>query len=113
MKPKDSAPHFILSSSPHTHCHASVSRIMLDVIIALLPTTIVGIYFFGLPALWTVLTCVSTCLVTEAVCRILMKREHHRRFISYSYRSIACVKSSGRLAALDGRARFGVRHIYL
>lgn len=48
---------------------------MLDVIIALLPTTIVGIYFFGLPALWTVLTCVSTCLVTEAVCRILMKRE--------------------------------------
>ncbi|MBO5642428.1 MAG: RnfABCDGE type electron transport complex subunit D [Kiritimatiellae bacterium] len=75
MKPKDSAPHFILSSSPHTHCHASVSRIMLDVIIALLPTTIVGIYFFGLPALWTVLTCVSTCLVTEAVCRILMKRE--------------------------------------
>ena len=63
----------ILSSSPHTHSHASVTRIMLDVIIALLPTTAVGIYFFGMPAVWTVATCVATCLVTEAVCRILFE----------------------------------------
>ena len=66
----------ILSSSPHTHSHASVTRIMLDVIIALLPTTAVGIYFFGMPAVWTVATCVATCLVTEAVCRICMKRDN-------------------------------------
>ena len=75
MKPKETAEHYILSSSPHTHSHASVSRIMLDVIIALLPTTAMGIWFFGMPAVWTIATCVSTCIVTEAVCRLAMKRE--------------------------------------
>ena len=75
MKPKDTAQHFILSSSPHAHAASSVSRIMLDVIIALLPTTAAGIWFFGLPAVWTVATCVATCIVTEAVCRLAMKRE--------------------------------------
>lgn len=76
MKPKDTAEHYILSSSPHTHSHASVSRIMLDVIIALLPTTAMGIWFFGMPAVWTIATCVSTCIVTEAVCRLAMRRDN-------------------------------------
>ena len=76
MKPKETSEHYILSSSPHTHSHASVSRIMLDVIIALLPTTAAGIWFFGMPAVWTIATCVSTCIVTEAICRILMKRDN-------------------------------------
>ena len=76
MKPKETSEHYILSSSPHTHSHASVSRIMLDVIIALLPTTAAGVWFFGMPAVWTIATCVSTCIVTEAVCRILMKRDN-------------------------------------
>jgi electron transport complex protein RnfD len=75
MKPKETAKHFILSSSPHAHSHASVSRIMLDVLIALLPTTAAGIWFFGLPAVWTIAACVSTCLLTEALCRLAMKRE--------------------------------------
>jgi electron transport complex protein RnfD len=75
MKPKDLAPHFILSSSPHAHSHASVSRIMLDVIIALLPTTAAGIWFFGMPAVWTIAVCISTCVAVEAMCRLAMKRE--------------------------------------
>ena len=75
MKPKDTYAHYILSSSPHAHADSSVRRIMLDVIIALLPTTGVGIWFFGLPALWTVLVCVATCVATEALCRLAMKRE--------------------------------------
>jgi len=76
MKPKETAEHFILSSSPHAHAKSSVSRIMLDVIIALLPTTAAGIWFFGMPAVWTIATCVATCVATEAVCRIAMKREN-------------------------------------
>ncbi len=75
MKPQDNSPHYILSSSPHTHSHASVTRIMLDVILALVPTTLVGIYFFGLNAVWLIATCIATCLATEAVCRLIMKRE--------------------------------------
>ncbi len=75
MKPVESQEHFILSSSPHAHAPVGVSRIMLDVIIALLPTTAAGVWFFGLPAVWTIATCVSTCLVTEALCRLAMRRE--------------------------------------
>ncbi len=75
MKPKEVAEHYILSSSPHAHAKASVSRIMLDVIIALLPTTAMGIWFFGMPAVWTILVCVATCVATEALCRLAMKRE--------------------------------------
>ena len=75
MKPKETAEHFILSSSPHTHANASVRRIMLDVIIALVPTTAAGVFFFGMPAVWTIATCVATCVLTEALCRIAMKRE--------------------------------------
>ena len=48
---------------------------MLDVIIALLPTTAAGIWFFGMPAVWTIAVCVSTCLAVEAMCRLAMKRE--------------------------------------
>ena len=76
MKPKELGDRYILSSSPHAHANSSVRGIMFDVILALLPTTAAGIWFFGLPALWTVLTCVSACVVTEALCRMAMKREN-------------------------------------
>jgi electron transport complex protein RnfD len=49
---------------------------MLDVIIALLPTTAVGIWMFGMSAVWLIATCIVTCIVTEAVCRIMMRREN-------------------------------------
>ena len=75
MKPKELGDHFILSSSPHVHSSIGVSRIMLDVIIALLPATAVGIWYFGMPAVWTVAVCVATCVATEAACRLAMKRE--------------------------------------
>lgn len=76
MKPKEIGEHYILSSSPHTHARNSVSRIMLDVIIALLPTTAMGIWFFGMKAVWVIATCISTCVLTEALCRLAMKREN-------------------------------------
>ena len=76
MKPKETAAHYILSSSPHAHSNASVSRIMLDVIIALLPTTAMGIFYFGMPAVWTIAVCVATCIATEAFCRMAMKRDN-------------------------------------
>ena len=75
MKPKTEESHLILSSSPHAHANSSVPRIMLDVILALMPTTFAGLWFFGMPALWTILTCVATCVATEALCRLAMKRE--------------------------------------
>jgi electron transport complex protein RnfD len=76
MKPKELGDHYILSSSPHAHSPVGMSRIMLDVVIALLPTTAVGIWVFGMPAVWTIVTCVATCIVAEALCRLAMRREN-------------------------------------
>ena len=76
MKPKETSEHYILSSSPHAHAHSSVRRIMLDVIIALLPATACAIYFFGLRAAYLIGTCIAACIVTEALCRLAMKREN-------------------------------------
>ena len=76
MLPKQTAERYILSSSPHAHADASTSRIMLDVIIALLPALCCGVYFFGLRALILTGTCIAACLVTEGLCRLAMKREN-------------------------------------
>lgn len=76
MKPKETSRHYILSSSPHAHARSSVHAIMRDVIIALLPATGCAVWFFGLKAVWLIATCVSACIVTEAVCRLMMKREN-------------------------------------
>ena len=66
---------YIMSSSPHVRSSETTRRIMLDVIIALLPATACGIYFFGLNALWTVLVCVATAVLTEFLLQKLMKRK--------------------------------------
>lgn len=76
MKPKELGDHYILSSSPHAHSPVGVSRIMLDVIVALLPATGCALWFFGLRALWLIAACVSTAVVAEALCRMAMKREN-------------------------------------
>ncbi|MBQ5531704.1 MAG: RnfABCDGE type electron transport complex subunit D [Kiritimatiellae bacterium] len=75
MKPKDESRHWLLSSSPHVHARTGVRGIMLDVILALLPATAAGFWFFGMDAVFTVAVCVSTCVATEALCRMAMKRE--------------------------------------
>lgn len=66
---------FVVSSSPHVYSGSSVRRIMLDVIIALLPALAASIYFFGFDALRLVVTCVASCIFTEALCRKAMGRE--------------------------------------
>ena len=66
----------ILSSSPHAHAKSSVSSMMRDVIIALLPAAGCSVWFFGMRAVWLIAACIAASVVTEAVCRILMKREN-------------------------------------
>ncbi len=56
---------FHVSSSPHTRSSITTKLIMLDVIIALLPATLFGIYNFGLNALLLILTTVATSVLTE------------------------------------------------
>jgi len=66
---------FTMSSSPHVRSSETTRRIMIDVIIALLPATALGVYFFGWNALWTVLICVGSAIAAEAGLQLLMKRK--------------------------------------
>lgn len=64
-----------LSVSPHIHSGRSTARIMLDVLIALLPTTVAGIVIFGWSALAVVAVCVATCVLSETVFNLLLKKK--------------------------------------
>lgn len=54
-----------VSSSPHVRAKDDTSRIMLYVILALMPTTVFGIFNFGYRALLLVLVCIFTCVISE------------------------------------------------
>ena len=55
-----------ISSTPHIHQKgASTSRVMLDVVIAMLPAAVAGIIIFGIQALWVILTCVASAVLAE------------------------------------------------
>jgi Na+-translocating ferredoxin:NAD+ oxidoreductase RnfD subunit len=54
-----------VSSSPHARDKDTTSRIMLYVIIALLPTSLFGIYNFGLKALLLILVTIASCVASE------------------------------------------------
>ena len=64
-----------ISVSPHIHGKRTTMGIMLDVIIALLPTTIAGIVIFGLRALLVVGVCVAASVVSELLFNIITKRK--------------------------------------
>jgi electron transport complex protein RnfD len=65
----------LVSSSPHLRDGASTRRIMADVIIALIPASAFGVYFFGARVLLVILTSVLACVLSEYAARKLMKRE--------------------------------------
>ncbi len=57
----------VITSSPHDFNNASVPKIMWSVVAALIPTSVLAVYYFGLPAVWLILTCVGSALATELV----------------------------------------------
>ncbi len=63
-----------VSSSPHIRDNNSTRRIMLDVIIALMPTSIAACIIFGFRSAVLIAICVSTCVLLEYASRKIMKR---------------------------------------
>lgn len=63
-----------VSASPHIKDASSTSNIMLDVIIAMLPTTIYGIWQFGLNALIVVIGTVGMAVLAEYLYQKFMKK---------------------------------------
>ncbi|MBR5880953.1 MAG: RnfABCDGE type electron transport complex subunit D, partial [Clostridia bacterium] len=64
-----------LSVSPHIHSGNSTSRIMLDVLIALLPTTVAGAIIFGVRSLLVVAACVISCVGFELLFNLIVKKK--------------------------------------
>ncbi len=65
---------FHVSASPHTRSPITTNMIMRDVVIALIPASLFGVYFFGISALLVILTSVVACILTEYIyCRLMKK----------------------------------------
>ncbi|MDX8395556.1 MAG: RnfABCDGE type electron transport complex subunit D [Mariprofundaceae bacterium] len=64
----------ILLSSPHMHGGDSIRSTMLSVIFALIPAGVVSVYLFGWLALFLIVLCMLTCVLTEYVCLKMMGR---------------------------------------
>lgn len=65
-----------VSNSPHVRDKATTQSLMLDVIIALLPATFAGWYYFGLRAVLVTLISIASCLLFEYISRRVMKRNN-------------------------------------
>ena len=63
-----------VSPSPHARRAVTTSGVMLDVLIALIPATVWGIYMFGLRAALVVLTCVVSSVLFELITQLLLRR---------------------------------------
>ena len=64
-----------VSTAPHIHSGISTNNIMLDVVIALIPAAIAGVLLFGLKALWLILTCVASAVISELLFNLAIKKK--------------------------------------
>lgn len=65
----------IMSSSPHIKHKDTTVSIMRDVIIALIPACLAGIYYFGFRTLLVLAVTIAASVISEFLCRKMMKRE--------------------------------------
>lgn len=82
-----------ISVSPHLHRKRTTTGIMLDVIIALLPTTIAGVVIFGLRALAVIGVCVASSVLSELLFNLILKKKQ-------TIKDLSCVVT-GLLLALN------------
>lgn len=64
----------MLSASPHLHGRDTTRGIMRDVVFALMPSLVAATILFGWRALAVTAVCVASCVASEYLSRIVMKR---------------------------------------
>ncbi|MCX7845165.1 MAG: RnfABCDGE type electron transport complex subunit D [Dictyoglomaceae bacterium] len=64
----------IVSSSPHIFAGEDVSKVMLNVILALIPATMAGIYFFGIYSLLVIIVSIVSAVVWEGIALLIRKK---------------------------------------
>jgi electron transport complex protein RnfD len=72
-QPKE-PPKLIVSIGPHMHDVESTAKIMWTVSGALLPATLMSVYYFGMPAISVILVCLITSLLAEAGMQRLLRK---------------------------------------
>ncbi len=65
----------IVSTSPHIHVKSTTQSIMRDVLIALSPAAVASIVLFGLSALLNMVLCVGTCVLSEFIFNLIVKKK--------------------------------------
>ncbi len=71
-----------VSSSPHLRSEVTVQKIMLDVIIALIPASLIGVYFFGMRALILIAVSTFAAVLSEFVFQKIRKKPDTTRDLS-------------------------------
>ena len=79
---------FVYSGSPHVTGRRTTKGIMLDVVIALLPATVVGCVYFGWKALLIVAIAVLTAVLTEVLYRMIFNRETFKEAVKIDFSSV-------------------------
>ncbi len=64
----------VLSVSPHLRVRTDTTLIMLDVVIALLPTAVAATLIFGIRAALLTVVCVASCILSEYVFNLICKK---------------------------------------
>lgn len=63
-----------VSAAPHVHAKDSTATLMLDVITALMPCVVAGIWLFGWRAALVIVLSVAFCVLTELACQKIGRR---------------------------------------
>lgn len=71
-----------VSVSPHIKSKETVSTVMRDVLIALLPATVAGIYFFGVDAALVIITAIVSAMLSEYLFNKITKRPNSLKDLS-------------------------------
>ena len=71
-----------VSSSPHVRAKDTTDKIMLYVILALLPTSLFGVYNFGLRALILIVITILSCMASEWIFEKITKRPNTLKDLS-------------------------------
>ena len=81
---------FIMSSSPHLHTSTTITKIMLDVIIALAPAAVLGVFFFGFYAALVIAVAVASAVVSEWVFDKITKKRNTTPASIAAFAIVAC-----------------------
>ncbi|MBP5466096.1 MAG: RnfABCDGE type electron transport complex subunit D [Clostridia bacterium] len=78
----------IYSSSPHIKTKRTTRRIMIDVCIALIPATVMGVIYFGLYALALVALAVAFAVAGEYIYLLIMKKPFREITREFDFSSV-------------------------